>query len=305
MITALIALIILLYIFSTTALIRDLKAHWPGFLKEPGRLYVQAPTSFVLCFLSGFGISDYAICTALYNKTGWAEPRKLPGTLTTQSALPALVFSLFYLSKVRVDITTLLPLLAAHVLGAYFSPKLAMNLPLRRVRQILAGGLLFAGCAILANNLNLLHLGGQAMGLQGLMLAIGIICFIIIGALKAMGVPGYPLIMCFVFFFGLHPSVSYPLMMGGGALSAPLVLMRYIKLDGYMRKLTLLGATIGVMGGCIAVFIFKSLDSSLLQWLVVGVVFYAATDILLTLRRQTRAEKNQDGEPAKAGEPQP
>ena len=292
MITALIILIIILHIFSTAILARDLKAHWPSLLREPGRIYVQAPVSFLLNFLSGFGISDYAICTALYHKTGWAQPRKLPGTLTAQSALPVLVFSIAYLSGVEVDISTLLPVLAAHVLGAYLSPRLAMNLPIRRVRQILAGGLLFAGCAILASKFGLTQLGGQALSLHGFKLVAAIICYFLIGALKAMGVPGYPLSMSATFFLGLHPLVSYPLMMGGGALSAPLVLIRYVKMDGYMRKMTLLGATVGVAGGCIAVFIVKSLDISLLQWLVAVVALYAATDILLTEARGQRSDKN-------------
>jgi uncharacterized membrane protein YfcA len=125
----------------------------------------------------------------------------------------------------------------------------------------------------------------------------------LIGALKAMGVPGYPLSMSAIFFLGLHPLVSYPLMMGGGALSAPLVLVRYIKLDGYMRKLTLLGATVGVAGGFIAVFIVKSLDISLLQWLVVGVVFYTAADILLTLRREALAGQKRGDTPAEGSKP--
>jgi len=289
-ITALIALIVIMHVFSTAILVRDLRAHWPSFLNEPGRLLLQAPASFVLFFLSGLGISEYAICTALYNKTGWAEPRKLPGTLNTQSALPVMVFAIAYLSNVELDIKTLLPLLAANVLGAFLSPKLAMGLPLRRVRQVLACGLLFAGCAILASKLDLMQLGGLATSLHGYKLVIGLVCYFIIGALKAMGVPGFPLFMSVTFFLGLHPLVSYPLMMGGGALAAPLVLIRYVKLDGYMRKMTLLGATAGVIGGFIAVFIVKSLDIDFLQWLVVAVVFYAATDILLTLRRERRAE---------------
>jgi uncharacterized membrane protein YfcA len=292
MITTLLLIIILLHICSAAVLARDLRANWRELFKEPGRLLVQAPVSFLLNFLSGFGVSDYVICTALYHKTGWAEPRKLPGTLNTQSTLPVLVFALAYLSSVQVDIRTLLPLLAADMLGAFLSPRLTMSLPVRRIRQILACGLLFAGCAILANKLELVAVGGQATSLQGFKLAAGVICYFIIGALKAMGVASYPLAMTATFFLGLHPLVSYPLMMGGGALAAPLILIRYVKLDGYMRKLTLLGATVGVAGGAIAVFTVKTLDISLLQWLVVGVVFYAATDILLTLRRARRAEQN-------------
>lgn len=78
-------------------------------------------------------------------------------------------------------------------------------------------------------------------------------------------------------------------MMGGGALAAPLVLVRYIKLDSYMRKVTVLAATVGVAGGAIAVFIVKSLHTSLLQWLVVAVAFYAAIDMLLALSREKKA----------------
>ena len=299
MITALIVIIILLHIFSTTVLARDLRAHWPALLHEPGRLYVQAPVSFVLNFLSGLGVSDFAICTALYYKTGWAEPRKLPGTLNTQSALPVLIFAIAYVTtKGWVDVRTLLPLLVADVLGAYLSPKLTMGLPVRRIRQILAYGLLFAGCAILANKLHLLQLGGQAMSLHGFKLAAGMICYFLIGVLKAMGIASYPLSMTATFFLGLHPLVSYPLMMGGGALAAPLVLVRYIKLDGYMRKLTLLGSTVGVVGGFIAVFIVKSLNIDFLHWLVVAVVFYAATDMLLLLRREALAGQDQGPAPA-------
>ncbi|MCL1976405.1 MAG: sulfite exporter TauE/SafE family protein [Firmicutes bacterium] len=290
MITALIAIIILLHTFSTIMLAQDLRAHYPSFLKEPGRLLFQAPASFILNFLSGFGISDFALSTALYLKVGWAEPRKLPGTLTTQNALPVMIFSIAYISGIKVDLGTLIPVLAAHMLGAFLSPKIVMSLPLRRIRQLLACGLLFAGFTICASKLGFLHLGGQALSLQGYKLAAAIICYFLIGALKAMGVPGYPLSMSATFFLGLHPLVSYPLMMGGGALSAPLVLIRYIKLDGYMRKLTLLGSTAGVLGGCLAVFIVKSLDISFLQWLVVAVVFYAAIDILLNLRRETQSD---------------
>ena len=305
MIIALIIIIVILHIFSTTVLVRDLRAHWPSLLHEPGRIYVQAPLSFLLNFLSAFGISDYVICTALYNKTGWADPRKLPGTLNNQSALPVLIFAIAYLSGVRVDIGTLLPMLAADVMGAYLSPKLFMRLPVRRVRQILAYGLLITGCAMLAGKLGFTEPGEHAaMSLRGFKLAAGMICFFFIGALKAMGVASYPLSMTATFFLGLNPLASYPLMMGGGALSAPLVLIRYVKMGGcYMRKLTLLGATFGVVGACIgaAVLILKSLDISFLQWLVIIVVFYASIDILLTLRREARSGQNLPNTPEEIG----
>ena len=292
MITALIGIIILLHIFSATILARDLRANWPRLLNEPGRLCIQAPVSFILNFLSGFGVSDFAICTALYHKTGWAEPRKLPGTLNTQSALPVLVFSIAYLKSVQIDISTLLPLLAVDVLGAFLAPRLAISLPLRRIRQILACGLFFAGFAILGTKLGIFQMGGLDMSLRGLKLAAGMVCFFLIGALKALGVASYPLTMTATFFLGLHPLLSYPLMMGGGALAAPLVLARYVKLDCYMRKMTLLGSTVGVAGGAIAVFIVRSLDISLLQWLVVAVVFYAGTDMLLALRQKPPKGQN-------------
>lgn len=286
MITVLIIIIIVLHTFSTTVLIRDLRSHWPALLKEPGSIFIQAPFSFVMYFISAFGISDFAISTAVYHKVGWAELRKLPGTLNAQTTLPVMVFSIAYLITVEVDLSTLLPLLIVFVLGAFLSPMVAVRLPVRRIRQILAFGLLLAASTILATKLGLLQMGGQAISLHGFKMAIAIVCFFLIGALKAMGVSSYPLTMITTFFLGLHPLISYPIMMGGGALAAPLVLVRYIKLDSYMRKVTLLAATAGVAGGAIAAFIVKSMNTSLLQWLVVAVAFYAAIDILLDLRRE-------------------
>jgi len=266
-------------------------AHWPETLREPGRLPWQALNSTIIYFLSAFGISDFAICTALYHKTGWAGPRKLPGTLNTQCAMPVLIYGISYLTGVEVDLITLLPCMAALTLGAYLSPRLAVRLPVRRIRQILVAGLLFAGSFILAGKLQLLPLSGGETGLSGIKLFIAPVCFFAIGALKAMGIGSYPLTMSVAFFLGLHPLVSYPIMMGGGALAAPVMMLRFVRMDAYMRRLTLLASTFGLAGAAVAVFVVKSLDISLLQWLVVAVVYYASADMLLQLRREARAER--------------
>lgn len=291
MITALIILIVILYIYAVPVLVRDLKTHWAEMRQEPGRPLLQAINATLIYFVSALGISDFAICTALYHKTGWSEPRKLPGTLNTQCAIPAFVCGISYLLGVKVDLTTLLPCLVAFVLGAFLSPRLAVRLPVRRIRQILVAGLLFAGTFMLANKLQLLQISGQAMGLSGVKLFIAPLCFFVIGVLKALGIGSYPLTMATAYFLGLHPLVAYPLMMGGGALAAPLVLVRYIRMDAYMRRLTLMAATFGLASASVSVFVVKSLNISALQWLVVVVVFYAATDMLLRLRRESRQAK--------------
>ena len=289
MIAVIIIIVILLYIYAVPVLARDLKAHWPDISREPGCLPLQALNSTLIYFLSAFGISDFAICTALYHKTGWAEPRKLPGTLNTQCAMPVLIYGISYLTGVKVALATLLPCIVALTLGAYLSPHITVRLPARRIRQILVAGLLFAGSFILAGKLQLLQLSGEEMGLSGIKLFIAPVCFFVIGALKALGIGSYPLTMSLAYLLGLHPLVSYPLMMGGGALAAPIVMMRYVRMDAYMRRLTLLASTFGLAGAAAAVFVVKSLDVSMLQWLVVAVVYYAAIDMLLQLRKEARA----------------
>jgi uncharacterized membrane protein YfcA len=73
--------------------------------------------------------------------------------------------------------------------------------------------------------------------------------------------------------------------MGACTFSVPIGSMQFIKLDGYSRKITLFTSTFGVLGVLAAVYVVKSLNTSILQWIVAGVIIYSAITMLLSTRK--------------------
>ena len=69
-------------------------------------------------------------------------------------------------------------------------------------------------------------------------------------------------------------------MMGACTFSVPVGSMQFIKLDSYSRKITLFAAIFGSLGVLVAVFVVKSLDVALLQWVVVAVVLFSAAQMI-------------------------
>ncbi len=296
-------LVIILLLTSMTALnigsglvlAKDLRQHPQECKAEPGNPVFQAIFCVFLYFFAAFGISDYAISTIVYTKTGWASIKKLPGTLNTQCLLPVFFTAVAYLLTTDTQLITLLPCMLAQMVGALLGPRLVHKLDERRLNQVLFLGLLLAGGFILANKLGLLQIGGQQLGLHGWRLAIAIPCFFGIGLLKAFGVGAFPPTMLLAFFLGLHPLVAYPLMMGASALSSPLAAGQFIRQGGYCRRLTLLASTFGLLGVGAAVLLVRNLNISLLQWVVAFVVLLAAADLfysswLLPYRQKTQPD---------------
>lgn len=272
-------------------LFRDLWRNRLLMRTEPGKPVVQAITTFCLYFLGTFGISDFVISTVVYSKTGWVPDQKLPGTLNTQPLLPTCIMALTYMTNVNIELATLIPCILAQMAGAYFAPRLSVRLNVRVLRKTMALGLFIAGAFILISKFGLLSSGGQAAGLQGVKLAVFILCFLIMGMIKPLGIGTYPLTMALVFVFGLNPITAYPLMMGAGTFTCAITSIQFVKLDSYARRITLFTSTFGAAAALIAVFIVKNLDVSMIQWIVVVVVFIASYDMLMRSRVKTAKTK--------------
>ncbi|MHB1315146.1 MAG: hypothetical protein ACYCX2_06605 [Christensenellales bacterium] len=280
--------IVVINAFAMIVLLKDLWLNRRLLKTEPGKPVLQAITSFVIYFLGTFGISDFVVSTVLYSKTGWVADKKLPGTLNTQPLLPTYIMALAYISNVTVELTTLIPCIAAQMVGAYIGPRLSVRLNVRILRRTMSGGLFIAGLFILVSRLGLLSSGGQATGLHGIKLAVIIVCFLILGIMKPLGIGSYPLTMAIVYALGLNPIIAYPLMMGAGTFASSISSIQFIKLDSYARRITLFTSTLGALAALLAVFIVKDLDLTMLQWIVVVVVFVAAFDMLLRSRKSTK-----------------
>lgn len=272
--------------------IRDAYHNWQALKQEPGNPVVQGFSSIIIFFLSTFGISDFAISAALYPKLKWVSDKKLPGTLNTQCVLPVAIMALAYISAIDVDIMTLLLCIIAQVIGAYIGPRFVVKLPAHTIRTFIGAGLIIATLIIIAGKMALIPSGGEALGLSGGKLIFAVICMFIFGALNNIGIGSYALTMVTIYGLGMNPAAAFPIMMGACTFSVPVGSMQFIKFGEYSRKLTLMTSTVGVIGVLCAVFIVKSLDVAMLQWVVALVLAYSGISMLYS-NYQKRATDEQ------------
>ncbi len=281
----LLVLIVLVNGFYAATFVRDLIKNKDEMIKEPGNPIAMAIAHFFIFMLSTFGISDFAISAAAYPKLKWVSDENLPGTLNTQCVIPVAVMALAYISSIDVDLKTLLIPIVAQVVGAYVSPRYVVKLPVNVIKKFVAAGLLVAAGLILAGKVGIYPTGGDATSLTGMKLfLLGALSFVY-GAVNNIGIGSYALTSATVYALGLSPLVAFPIMMGACTFSVPVGSMQFIKLGGYSRKITLSAAIFGSLGVLIAVFVVKSLDVAMLQWVVVAVVLFSAYQMIMSSRK--------------------
>lgn len=278
--TIILVLIVLVNGIFAITFVKDLLKNKGEVMQEPGNPIMMAFVEFFIFLLSTFGISDFAIGAAVYPKLKWTTDEKLPGTLNTQCVIPVAVMALSYISSIEVDLTTLLVAIIAQVVGAYISPRYVVKLPVRIIKRFVATGLIVAAGLIVAGKVGIYPTGGTATGLTGFKLVLlGVLSFVY-GAVNNIGIGSYALTSATVYALGLSPLVAFPIMMGACTFSVPVGSMQFIKLDSYSRKITLFAAIFGSLGVLVAVFVVKSLDVALLQWVVVAVVLFSAAQMI-------------------------
>ncbi|HEY6484549.1 MAG TPA: sulfite exporter TauE/SafE family protein [Steroidobacteraceae bacterium] len=240
---------------------------------------------FVCNFFDALGIGNFATTTAIFKLRGRPADENIPGTLNVGYALPTVAEALIFIAVVAVDVTTLVSMIAAAVLGAWLGVGIVGRLSRRAIQLGMGFALFVAALLMFASNLNWMPGGGEALGLSGgrLILAIGV--NFILGVLMTLGVGLYAPCLILVCLLGMSPLAAFPIMMGACAFLMPIAGTRFVRTGRYDLRASL-GLTLGgIPGVLIAAFIVKSLPMLWLRWLVVAVVLYAATLMLLSAHR--------------------
>lgn len=266
--------------------VKDLIKNKETFLKEPGNAIAMAAYSAVVFLLSTFGISDFAIGSSVYPKTGWVTTEKLPGTLNTECVIPVAVMALCYISSIECDPITLVVAIVCQVIGSYISPRFVVKLPANKIKIGVVIGLICVALVILAGKLGIYPSGGEATGFTGVKLVVFGILMFIYGALNNIGIGSYALTQATVYAMGLSPAVAFPIMMGACTFSVPVGSIEFVKLDSYSRKMTFFTSIFGCIGVLIAVFLVKSMDTNILQWVVFVVIVYSVITMLASLKKK-------------------
>jgi uncharacterized membrane protein YfcA len=231
-------------------------------------------------FFDTLGIGCFAPTTAIYKLRARMPDELIPGTLNTGHALPAMTQALIFIATVSVDMTTLVGMILAAVLGAWLGVGFVSRLSRRAIQLGMGAALLCASMLFLAKNLEWMPGGGEALGLTGSLLVVAVSINALLGALMMLGVGLYAPCLILVSLLGMSPLAAFPIMMGSCALLMPVGGARFVRTGRYHLGAALGLAVGGIPGVLAAAFIIKTLPIFWLRWLVLVVVLYAAFQML-------------------------
>jgi uncharacterized membrane protein YfcA len=260
---------------------RQLGRTWADVRPRPVDLLI----GFVTNFFDALGIGNFAPTTAVFKLLKRMPDEEIPGTLNAGHTPPVLVEGFVFISSVRVDVTTLVTMIGAAVLGAWLGAGVVARLPRRTIQIGMGLALAIAALLFVVKNIGWIPGGGNALGLEGAWLLLAIAVNFVLGALMMLGIGLYAPCLITVSLLGMDPLAAFPIMMGACAFLMPVGGARFIR-EGRYNLPASVGLTLGgIPGVLIAVFVVKSLPLTWLRWLVVVVVLYAAALMLLSARR--------------------
>jgi uncharacterized membrane protein YfcA len=260
--------------------------------RRPGRAR-PSPYELLVGFATNFfdtlGIGSFAPTTSIFKLWGLVADERIPGTLNVGHTLPTVVQAFIFIAIVAVEPRTLILMLGAAALGAWLGAGIVAGWPRRKVQIGMGAALLVAAVLLLRSNLGLSTVGGTALGLTGVRLAVALLGNFCLGALMTVGVGLYAPCMILVSLLGMDPTVAFPIMMGSCAFLMPVASVRFIR-EGRYEQGPALGLTLGgIPAVLIAAFAVGAMDVGKVRWLVIVVVVYTAIAMLRSAAREEAA----------------
>src|SRR5476649_58980 len=207
---------------------------------------LQSAIVFVTAFFDTLGIGSFATTTAVYKLRELVPVKLIPGTLNVGHALSTIAQAFIYTKLVPVDATALM----------------------------------------LMTQLNLAPGAGDAIGLTGTRLWIGLAGNFVLGVLMMLGIGLYAPCMILVSLLGMAPTAAFPIMMGSCAFLMPISSVRFVRTRTYDVRATLGLALGGLPGVLVAAYVFQSMSLDAVRWLVVLVVIYTSLNMLMTAKAE-------------------
>jgi len=217
---------------------------------EPGRPgFTDGLIGFVTNFFDTLGIGSFAPTTAIFKLQHRPPDEQIPGTLNAGNALVTVTQALIFINAVTVDLTTLIGMIAAAVLGAWLGVSVVARLPRRAIQIGMGVALFISALLFLSQNLGWMPGGGDALALHGGRLVFAIGGNFLLGALMMLGVGLYAPCLILVSLLGMNPLAAFPIMMGACAFLMPIGGARFIQANRYSLR-SALGLALGGIPGC-------------------------------------------------------
>jgi uncharacterized membrane protein YfcA len=289
--TALLAALAIVSVIYIIVWVPYLRRAWHAAL--PGERGVKFGSQVVIGFftnlLDTLGIGSFALTSSVYKLLRAIPDDLIPGTMNVGHALPTVVEALIFVAVIAVDIRTLLLMIVAAIMGAWFGAGIVSGWPKRRIQIGLAVALLAAAMLMLGSQLGWFPVGGDALGLTGTKLWIAVGCNFMFGAFMQLGVGLYAPCMILIYLLGMNPRSAFPIMMGSCAFLMPVGGYRFIRTGRYSPRAAL-GLTIGgIPGVLLAAYVIKELPLHYVRWIVVFAVLYTSVMLLRSAAEKSAA----------------
>jgi uncharacterized membrane protein YfcA len=253
-----------------------------GGFKVPTPL--EGLVGFVTAFFDTLGIGSFATTTAAYKLRRMVPVKQIPGTMNVGHTLATIAQAFIYTKIVPVESETLIPMIAAACAGSWIGAGVVVHWPRRTIQIGMGAALLVAAPLIVLSALKLIPGGGDALGLTGTRLVIGLAGNFLFGALMMLGIGLYAPCMMMVALLGMDPRAAFPIMMGSCAFLMPICSVRFVRTRAYHVQAAWGLALGGLPAVLIAAYIVESLPLAAVSWLVAAVVIYTSLNMLMTAR---------------------
>jgi uncharacterized membrane protein YfcA len=241
------------------------------------------PAGLVIGFITNFfdtlGIGSFATTTTAFHHLKMVDDRVIPGTLNVGHTLPTIAQAFIYIAIIQVDFTTLVALIGAAVLGSWLGAGVVSGFSRVKVQVGMGACLLVLSVVMLLRALNVVP-GGEALGLTGALLIVGVVGNFILGALMTLGLGLYAPCLVMIALLGMSPTTAFPIMMGSCAFLMPIGSLRFVRSGAYNLKAAIGLAIGGIPGVLLAAYVVKSLPPRVVAWLVVFIILYASITML-------------------------
>jgi uncharacterized membrane protein YfcA len=250
--------------------------------------FVQIAIGFVTDFFDTLGIGSFATTTSFYKMFNVVPDERIVGTMIVGHSLPVVAQALIFVVAVQVNPVVLASLVAVSVAGSWIGAGIASKLPKPAIQTGIAIGLFAAAFFMMMSQLGKFPGGGTALTLTPGKLVIALVINFLLGALLMLGIGNYAPSLILFSLLGMDPRAAFPIMMASGAMMAMAGGLRFMKAGCFDRRAAL-GLTLGgIPGVLVAGLLVKSLPLSVLRWMVVCVVVYAAAMMLRSALSQRR-----------------
>lgn len=247
---------------------------------------------FTTNFFDTLGIGSYAPTTMFLKLTRSLKNDKLlPGTLNVGCAIPVMTEAFMYIKTVKVDGSTLLSMVIMAMLGSFIGARVVAKLDERKIQVVMGCALAVTAILMILSATGVtgkLGMHNSATGFHGWKLTVACAVNFVLGSLMTAGIGLYAPCLALVYLLGLNPMVAFPIMMSSAASVMPIAARVFIKNKVYARGPALSITICGCIGVFMAITFVKSLDITILMWLVIGVMIYTSVLMLVEGIRKLR-----------------